>query len=95
MTGFKLQAFALSVMSFLGVAIAPSDLIQYGALGLCAFMVFQNYRTQMGAYKVMDSQRAELKETNKAHAETIKAQSENIEKLLRETLLTIQKCRKD
>ena len=56
-------------------------MVQYGALGLAAFMVWQNYRQADKLGKIIDAQRDELKKANL-----------RLEQLHIATLQTIQKC---
>jgi hypothetical protein len=79
---FWVESGALAAMSLFGQVVpGGGDFVQYGALGLAAFMVWQNYRQADKLGKIIDSQRAELQTANK-----------RLEELHVETLQTIRKC---
>lgn len=61
---FELCSFSVFGASSLAASAvggdAPQWLFQFGALGLCAFMVFQNYNQQNRLTKVIDRKDGEI-----------------------------------
>ena len=63
---------SLIVGSALGqVSGVPAGAVEYGALGLCGFMVWQNYRVQDRLGKVIDNQHKEFVKIARETAEVI------------------------
>ena len=80
---FWIQSSVLAALPIIGQAFpgTGTEFIQYGALGLATFMVWQNYKQADKLGKIIDAQREELKESNG-----------RLRELHVETLNTIRKC---
>lgn len=84
----RVQLGVLSAMLLTGViAVADGgaapigDVIQFGALGLCGLMIYQNDRNRRDLVAVIGQQQAEIKQRD-----------ERLERLHVETLDAIRKC---
>jgi hypothetical protein len=80
---FWIESAGLAAAAMIGQAMpgGAGDTVQYGALGLAAFMVWQNYKQAEKLGKIIEDQRAELQAANA-----------RLEQLHVETIQTIKKC---
>ena len=92
-------AVAGMVLCMVGSTVAPNPtgilaidmLFQFGALGLCAYMVFQNYRERATSLTQFEVQRKELLQVIGRLNVTIEQKNEKIEELFTRALEILKK----
>jgi len=93
----------LSVFSTgtVGQSTPEGMFLQFGGFGLCAYMVFQNYRAQKNSIAEFAIQRKELLEVIRIQQAKVdekdlklEKRDEKLEKLHNETINVIRKCTK-
>lgn len=89
---------ATGFMAFLGQASpteGPMNLVlQFGALGLCCLMVYQNDRSRREAEKDFKEQRLSLLEVIAEQQEDARAQRDRLEMIHKETMDVMRRCTK-
>ena len=82
---------ALVTVGILGDAVMPEPfgaVIQFGAMGLCGYMVVSNERDRRRLLETLTKQ-------DVAHAEQTRVAQEKLERLHDETIDVIRKCKRE